>query len=35
MAQNEILTHIHATLDGTNYTIWSQYIRSFLKGCKF
>jgi hypothetical protein len=34
MAQNEILTHIHATLDGTNYTVWSQSMRSFLKGRK-
>jgi hypothetical protein len=24
MAQNEVLAHIHVTLDGTNYTVWSQ-----------
>jgi hypothetical protein len=34
MAQNEILTHIHDVLDGTNYIVWSQSIHSFLKGCK-
>jgi len=34
MARNEILTHIHATLDGTNYTVWSQSMRSFLKDRK-
>jgi hypothetical protein len=34
MAQNKILTHIHAKLDGTNYIVWSQSMRSFLKGRK-
>ena len=34
MAQNEILTQIHATLDGTNYIVWSQSMISFLKGRK-
>jgi hypothetical protein len=34
MTQNEILTHIHAMLDGSNYTVWFKSMRSFLKGCK-
>jgi hypothetical protein len=34
MAQNEVLAHIHVTLDSTNYTVWSKSIRSFLKGRK-
>jgi len=34
MAQNKILTHIHDILDGTNYIVWSQSMRSFLKGRK-
>lgn len=34
MAQNKILTHVHAVLDITNYTVWSQSMRSFLKGRK-
>ena len=34
MAQNEILHHVQTVLDGTNYMVWSQSMRSFLKGCK-
>jgi hypothetical protein len=34
MVQNEVLAHIHVKLDGTNYTVWSQSMRSFLKGRK-
>jgi hypothetical protein len=34
MAQHEILTHVQAILDGTNYTVWAQSMRSFLKGRK-
>ena len=34
MAQNEILHHIQAILDGTNYTVWAQSMHFFLKGCK-
>jgi hypothetical protein len=32
--KNKVLAHIHVTLDGTNYTVWSQSMRSFLKGRK-
>jgi len=31
MVQNEILTHIHTVLDGTNYIVWFQSMQSFLK----
>jgi hypothetical protein len=34
MAQNEIIYHVQTVLDGTNYMVWSLYIRSFLKGHK-
>jgi hypothetical protein len=34
MAQNEIIHHVQTILDGTNYMVWSQSMRSFLKGCK-
>jgi hypothetical protein len=34
MAQNEVLAYIHVTLDGTNYTVWFQSMRSFFKGRK-
>jgi len=34
MVQNEILSHIYAILDETNYTVWSQSMLSFLKGRK-
>jgi transposase InsO family protein len=34
MAQNEILHHVQTVLDGTNYMVWSQSMRSFLKGRK-
>jgi hypothetical protein len=35
MTQNEVLSHIHVILDGTNYNnVWSQSMMSFLKGRK-
>jgi transposase InsO family protein len=34
MAQNEIIHHVQTVLDGTNYMVWSQSMRSFLKGRK-
>jgi hypothetical protein len=34
MAQNEISHPIHVTLDGRNYFVWSQSMRSFIKGRK-
>jgi hypothetical protein len=34
MAQNEIIRHVQTILDGTNYMVWSQSMRSFLKGRK-
>ncbi|XP_059454959.1 uncharacterized protein LOC132185165 [Corylus avellana] len=34
MAQNEIFHHVQTVLDGTNYMLWSQSMRSFLKGRK-
>ncbi|XP_059436287.1 uncharacterized protein LOC132169237 [Corylus avellana] len=34
MAQNEILHHVQTVLDGTNYMLWSQSMRSFLKDRK-
>ena len=34
MAQNEILHHVQTVLDGTSYMVWSQSMRSFLKGRK-
>jgi hypothetical protein len=34
MAQNEIIHHVQTVLDGTNYMLWSQSMRSFLKGRK-
>ena len=34
MAQIEIFQPIHVTLDGRNYFVWSQSMRSFIKGQK-
>ena len=34
MAYNEIFHLIHVTLNGDNYSLWSQAICSFLKGRK-
>jgi hypothetical protein len=34
MAQNEMSHPIHVTLDGRNYFVWSQSMRSFIKGRK-
>jgi hypothetical protein len=34
MAQNKIIHHVQIILDGTNYMVWSQSMRSFFKGCK-
>jgi hypothetical protein len=34
MAQNEVIAHIHVILYGTNYSVWSQSMMSFLKGRK-
>jgi hypothetical protein len=34
MAQTEISHPIHVTLDGQNYFVWSQSMRSFIKGRK-
>ena len=34
MAQTEISHPIHVTLDGRNYFVWSQSMRSFIKGRK-
>ena len=34
MAQIEIFHPIHVTLDGRNYFVWSQSMRSFIKGQK-
>ena len=34
MAQNEISHPIHVTLDGRNNFVWSQSMRSFIKGRK-
>ena len=34
MAQTEISHRIHVTLDGRNNIVWSQSMRSFIKGRK-